>query len=102
MRRYLEAGNLVRLEVEYPHVFTERFDFDAVGSWLLGRDARAVLDRCSTRFDEVILRLDAILATELDSRGSLGLVSQMSPRDPESALTLVTALRAGLRGEELP
>jgi predicted nucleotidyltransferase len=100
--RYLEAGNIERLYDQFLHVITDTFDFEPTGAWLLGRDARAVLQQHSTRFDRVVDALDAVLASELDADGSLMLALQLSPNDPGTALKLLAAFRAGLTGATAP
>lgn len=102
MRSYLEAGNLERLYAEFPHVITEKFDFEPTGRWLLGRDARVALQKHSVRLDRLIERLDAVLAPELNSEDKSTLVLQLSPADPDRALKLLTALHAGLMGAQTP
>lgn len=102
LRRYLEAGNLDRLYTEFPHVITDRFDFESTGAWLLGRDARAALQKHSSRFDQVMGALDAVMEPELDAEGRLKLVLQLAPSDPDNALKLLAAFHAGLTGATSP
>jgi predicted nucleotidyltransferase len=102
LRRYLEAGNLDRLYADFPHVITDRFDFEPTGAWLLGRDARAVLQRHSSRFDQAMEALDAVITPELDAEGSLTLVLQLGPNNPDNALKLLGAFHAGLTGATAP
>lgn len=102
LRRYLEAGNLDRLYAEFPHVITDRFDFEPTGAWVLGRDARAALQNHSSRFDQVMGALDAVMEPELDAEGRLTLVLQLAPSDPGNALKLLAAFHAGLTGATSP
>jgi predicted nucleotidyltransferase len=102
LSRYLEAGNLDRLYAEFAHVITEQFDFEPTGAWLLGRDARAALQKHSSRFDQVVGALDAVMKPEVDADGRLTLVLQLMPNAPESALKLLAAFRAGLAGVASP
>ncbi len=98
LRRYLDAGNAVRLHSEVPQLLTETFDYEVTGAWLAGRDARAQLELHSQRVGLVIGALVRVLQPEIDPNGALALAGQMSPGDPEMALRLLTALHAGLRG----
>ena len=102
LRRYLEAGNLDRLYAEFPHVITDRFDFEPTGAWLLGHDARATLQEHSSRFDQVMAALDAVLEPEIDADGGLTLVLQLVPSDPNNGLKLLAAFHAGLTGATSP
>jgi len=102
LHSYLEAGNVERLYSEFLHVVTDDFDFELTSGWLLGRDARAALMERGARFDEVIGRLDSILSREL-SGGSPGtLALQLNPVEPDRALRLLAAFRAGLLGVSTP
>ena len=102
LRNYLEAGNIDRLYSEFPNVITDRFDFEPTGGWLLGRDARAALQQHSTRFDDVIQRLDDILAGELSPESESPLVLQLNRARPDQALKLLSAFHAGLMGASAP
>jgi predicted nucleotidyltransferase len=102
LRRYLEAGNLDRLYAEFPHVITDRFDFEPTGAWLLGRDARATLQKHSSRFGQVREALNAVIEPEIDAEGRLTLVLQLTPNNPNNALKLLAAFHAGLTGATSP
>lgn len=102
LHRYLESGNLDRLYAEFPHVIGESFDFEATGTWLLGRDLRTALRRHSVRFNRVIRELDTVLERELNPDGNLTLALQVAPQDPEYALKLLTAFHGGLNGGDYP
>ncbi len=102
LRHYADAGNRDRLYADEGEAFTAfGFDLETAGAWLLGKDARPVLDhgpdpRMSLR------SLDAILEPEIDPDGALLLVGQMPPADREHQLALLTAFRAGLIAADLP
>lgn len=102
LRRCLEAGNLDRLYSEFSHFITESFDFDLMGAWLLGLDARTAMSHHSSRFDQVIGALSAVLAPEVDANGRLTLVLQLAPHDPTRALGQLAAFYDGLMGAEAP
>ena len=46
--------------------------------------------------------LNKVLTSELDPDGMQSLVLQLNPADPDSALKLLNAFRAGLLGAEAP
>jgi predicted nucleotidyltransferase len=102
LRSYLEAGNQERLYAEFPQVITDQFDFESTSGWLLGHDARSALQKHSNRFDEVIQRLDSILVRELSPDRESPLVTQLKPVQPDQALKLMIAFRAGLLGASTP
>lgn len=102
LRRYLEAGNLERLDVEFPQVATDAFDFESTSAWLLGYDARVELQRHSTRFEQVMGTLSGTLRPELDPDGGLTLAVQLLPHAPGTAIALLAAFQAGLDGATIP
>ena len=102
MRRYLEAGNLDRLHVDFAHVINESFDFEPTGAWLLGRDAREQLIEHSARLDQMIDALDEVLVPELDPDGAQTLILQLNPVTPDDALKLLGAFHRGLLGADAP
>ena len=102
LRSYLEAGNLERLYTEFPHVITDRFDFERTSGWLLGHDARTALSRNSMRFEQVTRRLDAILGRELSPDRQSPLALQLDSSRPDAALELLGAFHAGLSGASVP
>jgi len=102
LRSYLEAGNVDRLYAEFSRVITDQFDFEPTSAWLLGHDARSALKRHSTRFDQVIQRLDSILARELAPDRQSQLVAQLKPVEANQALKLLQAFHAGLVGAMFP
>ena len=102
LRSYLEAGNHDRLYAEFPQVITDQFDFEPTSGWLLGHDAHSALLKHSIRFDQVIQRLNSILARELSPDRQSPLVAQLNPVQTEQALKLLRAFRAGLLGERTP
>ncbi len=102
LRSYLEAGNLDRLYAEFPQVITDQFDFEPTSGWLLGHDARSALLKHSIRFDQVIQRLDSILARELSPDRQSLLVAKLNPVQTDQALKLLAAFHAGLLGASTP
>ena len=102
LKHYLEAGNQERLYTVAAHLLDRAdFDFEAAGAWLLGHDARTMLDEgvsaaSSVPFYLGIVQREATAATE-----SLLLGDMRSP-DPAHDLRLLgaffrgfTELRAG-------
>jgi predicted nucleotidyltransferase len=69
-KHYLEAGNQERLYVEAAHLLDRSdFDFEVAGAWLLGHDARALLEVSATATNTVpfyaeLLKREASAATE--------------------------------------
>jgi predicted nucleotidyltransferase len=96
LRHYADADNRDRLYADEGEAFTAfGFDLEAAGAWLLGKDARQVLDRGPD--PRVSLRgLTAILQPQIDPDGTLQLVGEMPPADREHQLALLTAFHAGL------
>jgi predicted nucleotidyltransferase len=100
LRNYLNAGNQERLYREFPELLTQDFDFEQVGAWLLGHDARDQLQRHSDRFDHVMQTLTGVLDPELNPDGRLAMVSQLNRLEPDAALDLVAAFGRGLLGKD--
>lgn len=97
LRNYAATGNTERIAERYPE--TEDFDLEMAGAWLLGRDARDQLQKTSSRFDVLMLRLDEVLVPEIDPSGKLNLAADIGGQDVERALGLLTAFHRGLKGE---
>jgi predicted nucleotidyltransferase len=97
LRHYADAGNEDRLYGEEGEAALAAFGFDleTAGAWLLGRDAREVLDN-GNEPPRALESLDVILRPELDPDGALRLVAQMPPGDRERQLSLLAAFCAGL------
>ena len=97
LRYYGDAGNQDRLygyEGEVPLASFE-FDFEKAGAWLLGKDAREVLDHGPDR-QTALDGLDAILRPEIDLDGSLQLVAQMPGGNHDRQISLLSAFHTGL------
>lgn len=100
LRHYAEAGNDDRLYVEFAAAFEAcGFDLERAGAWLLGADARSVLQG-SDACDATLATLHTILAPEIDADGPLRLVGQMPSSDREWQLALLDAFHSGLMGRE--
>ena len=97
LRHYAGAGNEDRLYGEEGEAALAAFgfDLDTAGAWLLGRDAREVLDHGPDP-RRSLERLDAILRPEVDLDGALRLVAQMPPGNRDRQLSLLAAFCAGL------
>jgi predicted nucleotidyltransferase len=99
LRHYAEAGNEDRLfGPEGIGAMTAfGFDLDRAGAWLLGRDARAVLD-LGAEPKTALAELNSLLEVEIDPAGPLRMIGQMAVGDRERQLLLVTAFHSGLLG----
>jgi predicted nucleotidyltransferase len=99
---YLDAGNDERIHSEASHLLErEDFDVDRAGAWLLGADARRVLEHGEAP-DVCLNQLHSILESEIEPDGRLRLVSEMRETDAEAALGLLVAFHSGLMGKEEP
>jgi len=100
LRNYVEAGQADRLYEEEAHLFSGwDFDLDRAGAWLLGKDARHVLEQ-SADFVQILAVIAHLLAAETDLEGPLRLASDMHPANVGRSLELLCAFQAGL--VELP
>jgi predicted nucleotidyltransferase len=95
LKHYLEAGNQERLYTVAAHLLDRAdFDFEAAGAWLLGHDARVMLNESvaaasSVPFYLAIVQREATAATE-----SLLLGDMRSP-NPANDLRLLGAFFEG-------
>ena len=71
-----------------------KFDPDLTSAWLLGKDARAVLG-LGDQPDLSLAHVRAILISELDADGALGLVSTSSHGNLDRRLRILGAFHAG-------
>jgi predicted nucleotidyltransferase len=91
-----------RLYEEGMHLFDQAdFDLDRAGAWLLGKDARQVLD-LGENHQATLAVLCQILEPETDPDGPLCFVTDMVPTRLEFGLELLTAFHAGLTGRSNP
>jgi hypothetical protein len=98
LRHYAEAGNEDRLFGPEGIGAMTAFGFDLDrAAWLLGRDARAVLD-LGAEPKAALAELNVLLEVEIDPAGPLRMIGQMAVGDRERQLLLVTAFRSGLLG----
>jgi len=104
LRSYLEAGNVERLYAEASQLLeADDYDHARAGAWLLGHDARQLLQPLTNA--GVTVALDAVLdllATEIDPDGRLLLIGDMRSGDVQADLDLLGAFHAGLRGAATP
>jgi predicted nucleotidyltransferase len=101
LRTYSDAGNQERLYSGDLHLLeVESFDYESAGAWLLGADARDVIER-SHDPAEAVATLDGILAPEIDREGKLRLVADINPQDPAKALDVLAAFRQGFQRSHL-
>jgi predicted nucleotidyltransferase len=99
LRHYLEAGNRERMYEEASHLLAaDHFDYESAGAWLLGADARAILDRAADAASSVAA-IDKILALQTDPNSPLHLVADMNSRDPQKALNLLNAFYQGFQSK---
>jgi predicted nucleotidyltransferase len=102
LRNYLEAGQMERLYEEGMHLFDQPdFDLDRAGAWLLGKDARQVLELGENHL-ETLNVLCQILEPETDPDGPFCLVADMAPTRIGLGLELLAAFHAGLTGRSSP
>lgn len=73
------------------------FDVDRAGAWLLGSDARSVLD-AGPAPDGSVAFVSAILSRETDPNGTLALVGEMTGIQPAPALLLLESFFEGFTG----
>jgi predicted nucleotidyltransferase len=95
LRNYSDAGNQERLYGDALHlVDAQNFDYESAGAWLLGSDARDVIER-SLDATQGVSAMDRILASETESAGKLSLAAEMNSQDVAKALEMLTAFRQG-------
>jgi len=100
LRHYAEAGNHDRLYGDFGAILAVcGFDLGRAGAWLLGRDARTVL-QAGGAGQGALAAVGAIVEPEIDGEGPLRLVGEMPPSDRERQLALLRAFHAGFTGHE--
>ena len=93
------VAGLERLHEVAPELFDlDDFDPDLAGAWLIGCQARTVIDRHSQRARAIVTRASMIVARETDPNGPLGLIGEVEARDPERARRTLGAFGNGLTG----
>jgi len=92
-----QTVGLEQLHDEAPELF-EQDDFDAelAGAWLIGFQARTVIDNHSNRGQNVIAGAGAIIERETDPNGPLSLIGEVESIDPERARRKLIAFGNGL------
>lgn len=95
LKHYLEAGNQERLYTSAAHLLEQAdFDFDAAGAWLLGHDARNMLDASEEAATSVPFYL-AIVQREATSQTESVLLADMRSTNPTTDLRLLLAFCEG-------
>lgn len=102
LRHYLDAGNDERLYREANHLLEDpQFDYLKAGAWLLGSDARMILETGDDP-EKSIEFISSILEPEIDPEGRLNLAGEMRNTNLQTALDLLTSFAAGLTGQKYP
>lgn len=96
MQNYLDAGNSQRLSGDAAYLLDDTFDYNRTGAWLLGADARSVLDQPGN--EQSITIIIRILEPQVDPAGTLRLAAEMDRADPVRALTLLQEFHKGFLG----
>lgn len=96
LRNYLDAGNSQRLYGDAAYLLDHSFDYNRTGAWLLGADARSVLEQPGNEQPFSII-ID-ILESQVDPAGTLRLAAEMDRADPVRALTLLQEFHKGFLG----
>jgi len=97
LQNYLDAGNQPRLYSDAACLLDDAFDYSTAGAWLLGADARAVLEQPGEERSKAVIT--DILEPEIDSTGSLRLAAEMDRRDPGRSLILLQSFYRGFLGQ---
>lgn len=97
LQNYLDAGNRPRLYGDAAYLLDETFDYSKTGAWLLGADARVVLEQSEDQ--QPYAAITGILEPEIDSIGALRLAAEMDRLDPTRALILLQAFYKGFLGQ---
>ncbi len=88
---------LERLHDEAPELFDQDdFDLDLACAWLIGFQARTVIDHHSNRGQDIITRAGKIVARETDPDGPLSLIGEVEAIAPERARHKLIAFGNGL------
>jgi predicted nucleotidyltransferase len=94
-KHYLEAGNQERLYTAAAHLLDRPdFDFEVAGAWLLGHDARALLEASATATNTVPFYA-ALLKREVSAATESVLLSDMRSPDPAFDLRLLRSFAEG-------
>ncbi|HUW54189.1 MAG TPA: nucleotidyl transferase AbiEii/AbiGii toxin family protein [Rhodanobacter sp.] len=96
LRNYLDAGNQRRLSGDAAYLLDDTFDYNRTGAWLLGADARSVLEQPGN--EQSITIITNILEPQVDPAGTLRLAAEMDRADPVRALTLLQEFHKGFLG----
>ncbi|HEY6075102.1 MAG TPA: hypothetical protein VIV15_17410 [Anaerolineales bacterium] len=97
---YLDTGQDDRIFNEAAHLLeAPDFDYRLAAAWLVGYDARAIVNRHSNRSERITEKLIHVLHEESDVDGPLNLAGEMSLFDPEFARRLLAAFLAGFQGK---
>jgi predicted nucleotidyltransferase len=96
LRNYLDAGNSQRLDGDAAYLLDDTFDYECTGAWLLGADARSVLEQSGN--EQPISTITDILEPQVDPAGTLRLAAEMHRADPVRALTLLQEFHQGFLG----
>lgn len=98
LRHYLDAGNDERLYREAAILLDDpQFDYLLAGAWLLGGDARKVLDAGDA--PEMTMRfVMSILEPKILPDGPLKLAGEMRETAPQTALDLLSSFATGMTG----
>lgn len=100
MLNFREAGNDERIYIDAAHLLEQPdYDHRRAGAWLLGRDMRTLLTNGT---GDALAPMLELLAKEVDADGSLDLARDMRSTDAQTALDLLRALNAGVKGEATP
>jgi predicted nucleotidyltransferase len=93
LQNYLDAGNQQRLYDDAAYLLDDNFDYGTTGAWLLGADARMVLEPYADQRSKAAIT--DILEPEIDPGGALRLAADMDRFNPASALVLLQAFYKG-------
>jgi predicted nucleotidyltransferase len=96
LRHYLDAGNRQRLYGDAAYLLDDTFDYSRTGAWLLGADARSVLDQAGS--EQSAITITNILGPQVDPAGTLRLAAEMDRADPVHALMLLQEFHKGFLG----
>jgi len=94
-KHYLDAGNQERFYVEAPHLLDRAdFDYEVAGAWLLGHDARALLETSELADTTTPYYVDLVRREARAANESL-LLSDMHSQDPAFDLRLLHSFAEG-------
>lgn len=95
LKHYLEAGNQERLYAEGAHLLERSdFEYEVAGAWLLGHDARELLEASDNAKNTVPFYLD-LVKRESSAANESRLLSDMRSRDPVFDLRLLDSFAEG-------